>query len=110
VFALSVPALKDLARASADALDPIFRARIDALAVTLPFAMWRLFLDRKVSPERPPFVERAHALLKHRSAVVRHRLNSGAEVSDAPNDPRSQALWRFRARHRGHRLVRATVR
>jgi len=55
VLALSVPALKELARGSADALDPILRARIDALGVTLPFAVWRLFLDRKVAPERPPF-------------------------------------------------------
>lgn len=55
VLALSVPALKELARASADALDPILRARIDALGVTLPFVVWRLFLDRKVAADRPPF-------------------------------------------------------
>ncbi|MFO0713309.1 MAG: FAD-dependent oxidoreductase [Sandaracinus sp.] len=55
VLALSVPALKELCRVSGDALDPILRARIDALGVTLPFAVWRLFLDRKVAPERAPF-------------------------------------------------------
>lgn len=55
VLALSVPALKALASESADALDPILRARIDALAVTLPFVVWRLFLDRKVNADRTPF-------------------------------------------------------
>lgn len=55
VLALSVPALKALASESSDALDPLLRARIDALAVTLPFAVWRLFLDRKVNADRAPF-------------------------------------------------------
>lgn len=55
VLALSVPALKALVRASPDAFEPTLRARIDALGVTLPFAVWRLFLDKPVSPERAPF-------------------------------------------------------
>jgi isorenieratene synthase len=55
VLALSVPALKQLVKASDEAFEPTLRARIDALGVTLPFAVWRLFLDRKVDPSRTPF-------------------------------------------------------
>ncbi len=55
VLALSVPALKSLVKDSSDAFEPTLRARIDALGVTLPFAVWRLFLDRKVNADRSPF-------------------------------------------------------
>lgn len=55
VLALSVPALKQLVRTSPDAFEPTLRARIDALGVTHPFAVWRLFLDRKVAADRAPF-------------------------------------------------------
>jgi isorenieratene synthase len=55
VLALSVPALKALVKASPDAFEPTLRARIDALGVTLPFAVWRLFLDKPVSADRAPF-------------------------------------------------------
>lgn len=55
VLALSVPGLKALARASPHAFDPTLGAQIDALDVTLPFVVWRLFLDGDLDADRAPF-------------------------------------------------------
>lgn len=53
VLALSVPALKQLARDSD--LDARDLRRIESLDVTAPFVVWRLFLDAPLAPERAPF-------------------------------------------------------
>ncbi len=56
VFALPVPPLRGLFAASPDLrVDPDLASAIDALEVTLPFAVWRLYLDRAAGPERAPF-------------------------------------------------------
>jgi isorenieratene synthase len=55
VLATTVPALRCLV-ADSPALDDVgFRAAIDALAVTRPFAVWRLWLDRPTDAGRAPF-------------------------------------------------------
>ena len=55
VLALNVAALQALVAASPDLDDPRFRADVAGLAETLPFAVWRLWLDRPAGPERAPF-------------------------------------------------------
>lgn len=55
ILALPVPALRAVASAS-PALGPALRAQIDRQQVTLPFAVWRLWLDRPTAPGRAPFV------------------------------------------------------
>ena len=55
VLAVSIPGLKQLVKSSPTLFDPTFRANIDRLTVTLPFAVWRLWYDKKVNADRPPF-------------------------------------------------------
>jgi carotenoid phi-ring synthase / carotenoid chi-ring synthase len=56
VLATEVPALKSLVADSPDLADPAWRGQVAGLDVTLPFAVWRVFLDRPVRPGRHPFV------------------------------------------------------
>jgi isorenieratene synthase len=57
VLAVHVPALQSILCASTElAADAAFARSIDELGVTLPFAVWRLFLDRPANGERHPFV------------------------------------------------------
>src|SRR5690606_12259755 len=57
VLAVTVPALKGIFRSSPDlALDRELAGAVEALGVTLPFAVWRLFLDRPANVERHPVV------------------------------------------------------
>lgn len=57
VLALDVPSLKTLFAASPDLRSDSSLARsIAELDVTLPFAVWRLFLDRPANDDRHPFV------------------------------------------------------
>lgn len=55
VLALTVPGLQSVVAASPDLDDPGFRRSVDELALTNPFAVWRLWLDRPANPGRPPF-------------------------------------------------------
>lgn len=56
VLAVTVPALRSIFDASKDLqVDPEFGKSIRGLDVTLPFAVWRLFLDRPADEERHPF-------------------------------------------------------
>jgi isorenieratene synthase len=56
VLALSVPALQDVVGQSPDLDDAGFRRSVEGLALTHPFAVWRLWLDRTANPDRAPFV------------------------------------------------------
>ncbi len=56
VLAMDVPGLKALVQASPHLDDLSFRQSVASLDVTLPFAVWRLWLDRKASAKRHPFV------------------------------------------------------
>ncbi len=56
VLGVTVPALSAIVAASPSLDDAGFRRRIEAAGVTLPFAVLRLWLDRKVRPGRAPFV------------------------------------------------------
>ncbi|UCH84406.1 MAG: FAD-dependent oxidoreductase [Candidatus Latescibacterota bacterium] len=56
VLAVTVPALRHLVAASHDLDDPGWRSSIDSLELTLPFAVWRLWLDKPVRNGRAPFV------------------------------------------------------
>jgi len=56
VLATTVSALQRLVADSPDlARDPAWSARVRALPLTRPFAVWRLWLDRPVEPSRAPF-------------------------------------------------------
>ena len=55
VLATTVPALQRIVAASPALDEPDWRSRVDSLALTRPFAVWRLWLDRAVQPERAPF-------------------------------------------------------
>lgn len=57
VLAVTVPALRAIFGASPDlSVDAGLSRSIEELGVTLPFAVWRLFLDRAASDDRAPFV------------------------------------------------------
>jgi len=56
VLATHVPALKALVAESVDLNVATLRASVESLDVTLPFAVWRMWLDRPALPERLPFV------------------------------------------------------
>ncbi|MGF1465238.1 MAG: FAD-dependent oxidoreductase [Sandaracinaceae bacterium] len=57
VLAVTVPALQALTDASPGLRrDPAFVDAVGRLGVTLPFAVWRLFLDRAAEPQRHAFV------------------------------------------------------
>ncbi len=55
VLAVDVPALQAIVAASPDLDEPGFRAGVDSLDVTSPFAVWRLWLDRPPRRDRQPF-------------------------------------------------------
>jgi isorenieratene synthase len=55
VLALAVPALQHLVAASPSLGDGAWRRRVRALAVTRPFAVLRLWLDRPCAPDRAAF-------------------------------------------------------
>nr|AYM54227.1 amine oxidase [Sorangium cellulosum] len=56
VLAVTVPALQSIVAGSPALGDAAWRARVARLAVTRPFVVWRLFLDRPAAPGRHPFV------------------------------------------------------
>jgi isorenieratene synthase len=56
VLALPVPPLQAVVEASADLDDAPWRASIEGLSLTLPFVVWRLWLDRPTRAGRDPFV------------------------------------------------------
>jgi len=56
VLALDVPGLQCLVNQSPGFGEPDWRHQVERLGVTLPFAVWRVFLDRPVRPDRYPFV------------------------------------------------------
>ncbi len=56
VMALSVPGLRGLVERSPELGDAAWREDVMALETTWPFAVWRLWLDRPVNPDRLPFV------------------------------------------------------
>lgn len=56
VLALPVEPVKQVVAASPTLDDPAWRASIDALDVTNPFAVWRLWLDRPTEAGRSPFI------------------------------------------------------
>ncbi|AKI99541.1 isorenieratene synthase [Archangium gephyra] len=56
VLATPVPALQGIVSHSPELRDEAWREKIDALALTSPFAVWRMWLDRPSAPGRHPFV------------------------------------------------------
>jgi isorenieratene synthase len=56
VLALNVPALQKVVADSPDLNDSGFRNSIEGLALTHPFAVWRMWLDRPGNPDRTAFV------------------------------------------------------
>jgi isorenieratene synthase len=56
VVAAHLPGLQRLLAASPGVGDAAWRSRVAAQEVTLPFAVWRLWLDRPTAPGRAPFV------------------------------------------------------
>ena len=56
VLALHVPGLKAVVSESPTLGTAVWRSRIEALSVTAPFAVHRVWLDRPVGPNRAPFV------------------------------------------------------
>jgi isorenieratene synthase len=56
VLAVTVPALQNIVRDSADLTDIGWRESIEKLELTHPFAVWRLWLDRPTRSDRAPFV------------------------------------------------------
>jgi isorenieratene synthase len=56
VLATEVPALQRLIAASPGVGDPPWRERIAAQTSSPPFVVWRLWLDRRAAPQRPPFL------------------------------------------------------
>lgn len=55
VLALNVPALQSVVAMSPDLDDPDFRSSVESLALTNPFAVWRLWLDTPANPDRKAF-------------------------------------------------------
>lgn len=56
VLALAVPSLQAVVDASPDLDDERWRRSVEGLALTLPFVVWRLWLDRPTRAGRAPFV------------------------------------------------------
>jgi isorenieratene synthase len=56
VLGLHVPGLQAVVGDSPDLDDPGFRRSVEGLALTHPFAVWRLWLDRPTPEGRVPFV------------------------------------------------------
>jgi isorenieratene synthase len=56
VLSVTVPALQGIVERSPTLGDGAWRSAIRRQGVTRPFAVWRLWLDRPVRPDRSPFV------------------------------------------------------
>ncbi len=56
VLALTVTGLQAVVAESPELDDPGFRRSVEGLALTYPFAVWRMWLDRLSNPGRTPFV------------------------------------------------------
>ncbi len=56
VVATTVPGLQALVAQSSQLDAPRWQQQIDSLALTLPFVVWRLWLDRPTRRDRKPFV------------------------------------------------------
>jgi isorenieratene synthase len=56
VLAVTVPGLQQIVAASPEVGDAAWRQNVADLGLTLPFAVWRLWLDRPVNSDRHPFV------------------------------------------------------
>jgi isorenieratene synthase len=56
VLAVTAKALKTIVGGSAAITEKAWAAQVDSLDQTLPFAIWRLWLDRETAPGREPFV------------------------------------------------------
>jgi isorenieratene synthase len=56
VLAVTVTGLQRIVESSPALGDDAWRESVAGLSPTLPFAVWRLWLDRPVQPDRPPFV------------------------------------------------------
>jgi isorenieratene synthase len=56
VLAVAVPGLQEIAGRSPGLADPAWRRSVADLGLTLPFAVWRMWLDRPVDRNRHPFV------------------------------------------------------
>jgi len=56
ILAVTVPALQQIVAHSADLDHGSWRSSIEALELTRPFAVWRLWLDRPMRADRAPFV------------------------------------------------------
>ncbi|MCU0303425.1 MAG: FAD-dependent oxidoreductase [Thermoanaerobaculales bacterium] len=56
VLALTVPGLQAVVGDSLDLDDAGFRRSVEGLALTNPFVVWRLWVDRPTKPGRQPFV------------------------------------------------------
>jgi carotenoid phi-ring synthase / carotenoid chi-ring synthase len=55
VLALDVAGLQQIVKLSPTLDEPELRRKVAALRVTRPFAVWRLWLDRQLAPERAAF-------------------------------------------------------
>ena len=55
VLATTVPGLQALMKRSAALYEGDWKDTVDALAVTRPFAVWRMWLDGPMAKDRPPF-------------------------------------------------------
>jgi isorenieratene synthase len=56
VLAVTVPGLQQIVAASPKVGEAVWRRTVADLSLTLPFAVWRLWLDRPVNSDRQPFV------------------------------------------------------
>jgi len=56
ILAASVPGLQRIVSGSPELGDAAWRKAVAGLRLTLPFAVWRLWLDRPVRPDRQSFV------------------------------------------------------
>ncbi len=56
VLAVTVPAIREIVAASPDLDHPEWRASVEGLSLTNPFAVWRIWLDRPSASGRSPFV------------------------------------------------------
>jgi len=96
-LATEVPGLRALSKTS-DALGARDLARIQALDVTAPFAVWRLFLDRPAAPHRDPFAGTAGlgrldniSIYERLEGESRRYLQSRGGAPTSPPSPASPA-------------------
>ncbi|MBT8479118.1 MAG: FAD-dependent oxidoreductase [Gemmatimonadetes bacterium] len=77
VLAVTVPGLQRIAATSPDLGTAEWRRKVEDLSLTLPFAVWRLWLDRPVDSDRQPFVGTAgYAYLDNISVYERFEAES----------------------------------